>query len=138
MESFLKPIAVVLRFIGIPFHSSDLSSSSLCDKLQRIWGWILFLFHLVACVIVINLMGKTHGQSKTKTISWTLYITLSNEILFRITNHLSLLLMPLSSKKSTVWKIISELWPTDVQLSKKISLTILIIFAVASFIFPFY
>lgn len=107
LELYLRPIVLFLRLTGI-----QLPQSGRNRFFFRLANVIFFAADVCMCVIVIKMILSHYwgrAEVTTMTISWALLISFTNEILFKLSGHLSLIVKAAGPEPSRLWKTIKQL-----------------------------
>ncbi len=106
LQQFLKPIVLFLRFTGIQL--AQFGRKRLFIRLVNV---IFFTANIYGCVTIVKtiLSYWDRAESTTMTISWTILISYTNEIFFKLWGHLSFIVMAAGLRPVRLWKTIQQL-----------------------------
>lgn len=130
LEKFLKPVVVLMKVLG--FNLSYLPEHvphRLQSRLVKLLGWIFLITNLINCVTILYILSiKFQVKGRSSTILWTLKITFFNDMMFKLLNHLSLLItVSDTSTQLQLSKILQKLSFPGLKI-RQLSVPVIIIF----------
>lgn len=126
----LKPLVIFLKCLGIEWiRENEAGPRHRVNGLIRLMGWLFFAQNVGSCFVYISLISSTLPlQNLTAKFSFAIIYT--NEILFKVINHLALLLLAGSPRQLQLERIFRQLDYSGLnikQSSRKLLLTHLLV-----------